>query len=377
MPSRKRLLLALVGLILFGSVGVVSAQNTPNKQTPLFVAALGQTKKTWSIVMLDPAADGPEYLTDDQFDEIGPLVSADGRYVVFLRGDFKTNDPLEYYILDRSCARKCQPKPLPDKVNELRDLVWSPVGPQLVAWGLDNAVWLIDVEENTVEQVIAGSWYAYPSWSPDGSTIVVTSDMVPPDAMLSDDIQLIPAEVGVDDSKRINLTYSGLFVEDIHPQYSPDGAWIAYTTRNISDDTKDAFQDNPFALLLLDTNCIKKPTTCPDTRRLVSKDGHMVSAFAWSPDGQTIAYMDGDPLIPDDRYGNLWTVDVQSGKTHQLTDGKTTGSFSWSPDSAAVVYERITDSSYDVYLAFVNGKRDPGPVLTGFRASATPYWAHP
>src|SRR5574342_369426 len=110
MPRRKSLLLALIGLILLGGVGVVSAQNTPNKQTPLFVAALGQTKKTWSIVILDPAAGGPAYLTDDQFDEVAPLVSADGRYVVFLRGDFRTNDPLQYYILDRSCTRKCQPE---------------------------------------------------------------------------------------------------------------------------------------------------------------------------------------------------------------------------------------------------------------------------
>lgn len=178
----------------------------------LFVAALGQRKDTSSIVMLDPQAGSPEYLTDDEFDEIAPSVSADGRFVLFLRGDFSTNDPLTYYVLDRECLPVCEPRPLPDEVNELADLRWSPVGPQLVAWGKDNAVWLIDVKKNSVKPIIGGKWNANPDWSPDGKMIVVSSDVVPPDAALSDDIQIIPANPGAREEDRINLTYSGLFI---------------------------------------------------------------------------------------------------------------------------------------------------------------------
>lgn len=344
----------------------------------LFVAALGARKQTWSIVMLDPKADGPEYLTDDEFDEIAPLVSVDGRYIVFLRGDFSTNDPLGYYLLDRDCLPECEPQPLPDEVNDMRDLEWSPVGPQLVAWGLDNAVWRIDAEENTVEKIIGGKWNANPSWSPDGTQIVVSSDVVPPDATLSDDIQVIPARVGARASERINLTYSGAFIEEVNPHFSPNGEWIAYTTRNLMQDQTDAFSENIFPLLTLEASCIDDPETCLDTRQLMSRDGHQVTEFAWSPDSRHIAYLvSDDPLNLDNRLGDLWVADMQSGRVRQLTEGATSGSFTWSPDSRAVVYENITDRSYDVYLAVIDGRTDPGPVLEGFRASATPYWAHP
>jgi Tol biopolymer transport system component len=260
----------------------------------------------------------------------------------------------------------------------MRDLVWSPLEPKLLAWGKDNAVWQIDVETNKVEQVIGGKWNAEPSWSPDGSMIVVSSDVVPPDAQLSDDIQIIPAEIGSQEEDRINLTYSGAFVEDVNPHFSPDGEHIAYTTRNMMDDRTDPFYESPYGLLMIDADCIKKTSTCLDSRQLLSKKGQDITRFAWSPDSQYIAYIvSDDPMNLDNSYGDLWLVDVTTGKTRQVTSSKTTGTFSWAPDSSAVVFERVTDSSYDVYLAFVNDKRDPGPVLTGFRASATPYWAHP
>jgi len=376
MAPRKIILWLLIALFLSGSIEVVFAQSSSEDQ-PLFVAALGRSNKTWSILMVHPGGDDPEFLTDDKYDEVAPLVSPDGRYIVFLRSDFSTDDPLEYYVLDRDCLPRCQPQPLPSEVNEMRELRWSPVGPQLVAWGLDDAVWLIDVEENSVDKIIGGKWNANPSWSPDGELIVVSSDVVPPDAMLSDDIQIIPAKVGADADERINLTYSGAFVEDVNPHFSPDGQWIAYTTRNMMDDQTDPFYESPYGLLMIEAGCIDKPDTCLDTRQLLSKKGQGVTQFAWSPNSRFIVYLlSDDPLNFDNRLGDLWLVDVESGKVRQLTEGGTTGSFTWSPDSTAVAFERVTDSSYDVYLALISSKDDPSPVVHGLRASANPYWSY-
>jgi Tol biopolymer transport system component len=192
----QRLLLAFLGVCLWLLADVSAAQETETDtaSVPLFVAALGRNSSTWSIVMLDPQAGGPERLTNDQYDEILPLPSADGRYVAFLRGHFETDDPLEYYVLDRDCLPECEPRRLPDGAQGLRDLRWSPIAPQLVGWGVDNALWLVDIEEDTVEQIIGGKWNAYPAWSPDGAMIVMSSDVVPEDAVLSDDIQVIPAQ---------------------------------------------------------------------------------------------------------------------------------------------------------------------------------------
>ena len=142
------------------------------------------------------------------------------------------------------------------------------------------------------------------------------------------------------------------------------------------DDKTDTFAKNPNALLMLDAHCVKNPKKCLKTRQLMSQDGQIVTDLVWSPDSQYIAYLQSDdPLGVTTNLGDVWVVDVQSGQAQQLTEGKTSGSFSWSPDSSAVVYENITDSSLDVYIAFLDGRHKPGPVLTGFRASATPYWA--
>lgn len=341
---------------------------------PLFLAAVGGEKNTWSIVMLDPRKDGPEYLTDDSYDEVAPIASADSRYVVFLRGDFDSEGSFNYFILDRECLPSCEPEPLPDEVNEMRDLRWSPTAHQLVAWGKDNAVWLIDIDQSRIEQVIGGKWNAKPSWSPDGKLIVVSSDVVPDGDILSDDIQVFPALPQQSDSDRVNLTYSGLFVEDVHPSFSPDGVYIAYRTRTLVPDTGDTFSASPFGLLTIQADCISQPTECLKTRVLRSTEGEAVLNYAWSPNGRHIAYVTGNETAGE-QLGDLWVVDVENNTQIQLTSDKTTGSITWAPDSSTIAFEHVSNSIYDVYLVFLDGRREPGPVITGFRGSATPYWS--
>ena len=102
MKRQHTLSLLAVLTILALSIGKAAAQEPPTS-IPLFMAAVGAQNNTWSIVMLDPTADEPQYLTDDTYDEIAPIASVDSRYVIFLRGDFTTDAPFTYYILDREC----------------------------------------------------------------------------------------------------------------------------------------------------------------------------------------------------------------------------------------------------------------------------------
>lgn len=374
MKRQRTLTLMAVLIILVMNISMAAAQEPPTS-IPLFMAAVGAQYNTWSIVMLDPTADEPEYLTDDTYDEIAPIASVDSRYVIFLRGDFTTDVPFTYYILDRECLPACEPKALPTEVNEMRDLRWSPVAPQLVAWGLDNAVWLIDIPTNSVKQIIGGKWNAKPTWSPDGKVIVVSSDVVPEGNMLSDDIQIFPAQPGQEETDRLNLTYSGLFVEDVDPHFSPDGRYIAYRTRMLIPDTSDDFATSPFGLLTIESGCIAQLSTCLETRVLRSNIGQEVQRFAWSPNGRFIAYLTGSEAAGE-QVGDIWVVSVETGLVTQLTKGNTSGGFTWSPDSSTIAYEHVVDGIFDVYLAFLDGRREPGVILNDFRGSATPYWSH-
>jgi Tol biopolymer transport system component len=371
----------MIAIIVGLFTGAAGAQAQDRRISPLFVAALGERSKTWSIVMLNPAAGGPQRLTDDRYDEIMPTASANGRYVLFLRGDLNSNDPLEYYLLDRDCLPDCQPRRLPADAQGLTDLRWAPEAPHLIGWGIDNAIWLIDVEADAVKRIIGGKWNAFPAWSPDGEMIVVASDVVPPGDAVTDDIQVFPVGGDPDEKEadRVNLTYSGELVEETRPSYSPDGQWIAYLTRNLMDDAPDPFGQSSAALLMLEAGCVDEPDTCLDTRQPLSLEDQTVVDFRWSPDSQFIAYRVGDPFGGNDP-GELWVIDVAERDAWSITD--TAGRFSWAPDSTALVYENITNSSFDVYLAAIARDKsgdlltEPGPVLKGFRASATPHWAY-
>jgi Tol biopolymer transport system component len=379
-------LLALLSAVSIGgaapAAGSTLSQHQPptptpdvalNLTRPLFLAALGADATNWSIMMVDPSTGlTVQQLTDDTYDDISPAASADGRYVVFLRGDLSSDAPMDWYLLDLACWPDCAPRPLPAESQGVRDWRWSPVGPQLTGWGPNNGVWIFDVEQDTLTELISGHWYAFPSWSPDGSMIVMTSDEVPPDGMISDDVQVMPAGGG----ELVNLTYSGEFLEEKRAAYSPDGRWIAYSTINYGlSDVPDPFDQSDYALLMLDAGCIDgAPQACLDSRRPLSLKDQNVVAFAWSPDSRYIAYLLGNPLDTQ-LVGAIWVIEVETRRAWQLTEDPIDGYLTWSPDSAAILFQRSTPDGIRVYIMPMDGSREPVLVADGFRSSAHPYWA--
>src|SRR6185503_8838490 len=82
-----------------------------------------------------------------------------------------------------------------------------------------------------------------------------------------------------------------------------------------------------------------------------------VGSFAWSPDGNSIAYTATEPksaaikerekkygefqvVEQDYRMTHLFVIDVNTKKTRTLTSGAfTVGSFRWSPDGRTIAFE--------------------------------------
>jgi Tol biopolymer transport system component len=112
--------------------------------------------------------------------------------------------------------------------------------------------------------------------------------------------------------------------QNFHVRPSPDGAYIAF----------DSDREGTRAVFVADA----------DGRnvRRVSGDG-FAAVPSWSPDGSQLAFVKGEPNDP--RVWNLWTTDLQSGKSRRLTSyeyGQPWGG-SWFPDGLRIAYSHETE----------------------------------
>lgn len=100
--------------------------------------------------------------------------------------------------------------------------------------------------------------------------------------------------------------------DDHSPAWSPDGQTIAFVSNRSEDaDLTPGYQD--IWLISCDDGAV---------RRLTKQSGHMQN-LVWSPDGAKIAYIGHDR--PDEIWGvsdpHLWVVSVESGEAQDLTLG--------------------------------------------------------
>ena len=150
---------------------------------------------------------------------------------------------------------------------------------------------------------------------------------------------------------------------DTTPRWSPDGAWLAFTS-NRGDEKA------PAALFVI-------PAEGGEARKLTDlKEG--VEAVAWSPDSTRIAFTsrvrdeaydeeDEHKRLPrrftrvfhkldsvgwtGDRRKHVFVVDLESGETRQLTSGDFEHENpSWSPDGKTIVFDGLRDERWDMEL---------------------------
>jgi TolB protein len=155
------------------------------------------------------------------------------------------------------------------------------------------------------------------------------------------------------------LTHPRNGEEDAWPAWSPDGSKIIFTLEACQNTSCDIF------LMNADGTGLKQLTHhCPYPSCLG------MGVAAWSPDGSTIAYSEGDGpprSNGDPSVAALWIMQADGSHPVQLTHPPLPTSFAddgpaWSPDGTRLVFARnhLTGQSYDDQALFVINRDGTG-----------------
>ena len=111
-------------------------------------------------------------------------------------------------------------------------------------------------------------------------------------------------------------------IEQVSPRYSPDGAWVAYTSRTL---------DRHRAIHLV------RPDGTDDRRLARRNDG---AAVSWTPDGREIVFDESEAWELFAVRSDLRAVDVATGRVRRITRGLRAREPDVSPDGMRIAFVR-------------------------------------
>ncbi len=225
------------------------------------------TQKKYSNLFLISTRDGVvrQFTYGDQVDR-SPKWSPDGNTIAFL-SNRKNEKQFQFYILPFNGG---EARPLTDLKGSFESYEWSPHGQKIafqfrkmdpeaiereedekkkelgvvyrhydrINYKFDGAgylpkehwhIWTVDAADGETTQLTEGSFYdeTFPTWSPDGRSILFLSNRSEDPDMDYDLIDLYTIPAGGGDMQKIQAPVGIKF----NPSFSPDGKWIAYLGR--------------------------------------------------------------------------------------------------------------------------------------------------
>jgi dipeptidyl aminopeptidase/acylaminoacyl peptidase len=281
--------------------------------------------------------------------ESTPRFSPDGRYLAFISSRTDKHDNDQLWLLDRMGG---EARPLTRLNGSVVDYVWSPTGRQIALIVMDpdpadkddakgdakdddkpvrpividrfqfkrdidgyltdrrQRLMLLDVATGEAHRLLAGDFDDYlPAFSPDGSRIAFVSNRdKDPDRTYNYDLWVVPASGAPQAPTRLT-SFAG---DDNDPDYSsypawsPDGRSIAYV------------QGGPVELFSYGTRHLAVvPLSGGEPRILTAGLDRSILNPMWSPDGKSLRV-----IVEDDKTQWLGTVPASGGEVRRLAGGR-------------------------------------------------------
>lgn len=328
-----------------------------------------------------------------------PQRSPDGKWVAYTVGttDFeKDKSDSDIWMASWDGSQEVRLTSDPDSETSPR---WSPDGrflSFLASRGTEEEkklgpqVWLLDRRGGEAQRLtdIKGGVSDY-AWSPDGRRLViVTSDQDPADEpeKLEGWKRKTPAPMVIDRyhfkedrEGYLKRLYSHLWLfdvaarkaepltsgswDDVRPAWSPDGSRVAF----ISDCGSDPDRNPDTAVFVVEARPGAEP------KRLTSREGPEGSRPAWSPDGQWIAFLSGDPpRFSAYNLNKLAVVPAAGGEQKILTealDRAVVGPILWTADGKNLIF--LVEDDRVVYVGETAFSGGPVEKLTTGRRTVS------
>jgi dipeptidyl aminopeptidase/acylaminoacyl peptidase len=235
-----------------------------------------------------PASGGPatRLTFNDAIIETDPKVSPDGKTLAYFA---RTSRGTKIFLLDLTTS-PAWPRYLDPGNAFERDPTWSPDG-KMLAFTRDGDTWLRDMATGETKRLVPDMYprgNSSPVWSPDGTRVAFING-----SSGFDQIGVVELATG----KVTPLTYAPY--DHGSPAWSPDGKWIVYIRGNGM--TRD--------LMLASSDGTGTHKVLADSKAVRSQP-------QFSPDGQTIAYVE----TAGNRAADIWLMPVQGGTPRQLTN---------------------------------------------------------